>query len=353
MKFYHTTFSEYLNQQSRMNLHPELEYPPNLHKATNIPSNLILYGPSGVGKYSQCLKYIMPYSPSGLHHYKKLKYVKDKFSFMYRISDIHYEIDMASLGCNAKTVWHEIFQQCIDIITVQSHKSGIFVCKNFHSIHIDLLDIFYSYMQTLFDMTSLNIKFILLTEHISFIPTIILDNVKIVPVKRPRCDLYAKIPRITGKIPQQLCHIQNIKELYFVTDWDAYTSKRLIQAVSLPILTALNLNGSVQQGKKNVQSKADATKASATATKATATKATATKVDMTKFSYIQFRDLLYDILVYNLEVADCLWYIMGVIKSKRTPEQISTILDKTFMFFRYYNNNYRPIFHLEYMFLSL
>lgn len=340
MKFYHTTFSEYLNQQSRMNLHPELEYPPNMHKATNIPNNVILYGPSGVGKYSQCLKYITPYSPSGLHHYKKLKYVKDKFSFMYRISDIHYEIDMATLGCNAKTVWHEIFQQCIDIITVQSHKSGIFVCKNFHAIHIDLLDIFYSYMQTLFDMTSLNIKFILLTEHISFIPTIILDNVKIVPVKRPRRDLYAKIPRITGKIPQQLCHINNIKELYFVTDWDAYTSKRLVQAVSTPILAALNLSTSVHK-KNSGESKV--------------TKVATTKVPVnnTKFSYIQFRDLLYDILVYNLEVADCLWYIMGVIKSKRTSEQISTILDKTFMFFRYYNNNYRPIFHLEYMFLSL
>jgi hypothetical protein len=195
-------------------------------------------------------------------------------------------------------------------------------------------------MQTLFDMTSLNIKFILLTEHISFIPTIILDNVKIVPVKRPRRDLYAKIPRITGKIPQQLCHINNIKELYFVTDWDAYTSKRLVQAVSTPILAALNLSTSVHK-KNSGESKV--------------TKVATTKVPVnnTKFSYIQFRDLLYDILVYNLEVADCLWYIMGVIKSKRTPEQISTILDKTFMFFRYYNNNYRPIFHLEYMFLSL
>ena len=316
MKFYHTTFSEYLNQQARLNLHPELEYPPNGHT-----QNVIFYGPSGVGKYSQSLKYIAPHSPSGLQHYKKLKFVKDKFSFMYRISDIHYEIDMAALGCNAKTIWHEIFQQCVDIITVQPHKTGIFLCKNFHAIHIDLLDIFYSYMQTSIG-SSLNIKFILLAEHISFIPTLILDSVKIVPVKRPRRDLYQKIPRTLGNLPQQLCHINNIKELYFVKNWDSYISKRLVQAVSTPILAAIT---SPLTGGGGVK----------------------------PFSYIQFRDLLYDILVYNLEVSDCLWYMLSILKQRRSKEQISNILDKTFMFFKYYNNNYRPIFHLEYMFLSL
>lgn len=326
MKFYHTTFSEYLLQQQRLNLHPELEYPQQHHQLTQktTPPNTIFYGPSGVGKYSQSLKYILPYSPTKLQHYKKIKFIKDKFSLMYRISDIHYEIDMASLGCNAKTIWHEIFQQCVDIIAVQPHKSGIFLCKNFHAIHIDLLDIFYSYMQTSIDANPLTIKFVLLTEHISFLPTIILDNASIVPVKRPRRDLYAKIPRTLGNLPQHLHTIKNIKELYFVRNWENYTSKRLIQTVSTPILASLGL---IETSKSNKQ--------------------------QDQFSYSQFRDLLYDILVYNLEVSDCLWYMLSIIKTKRTQAQISEILDKTFMFFKYYNNNYRPIFHLEYMFLSI
>lgn len=318
MKFYHTTFSEYMLQQQRMNLHPELEYP---HIHPKIPPHTIFYGPSGVGKYSQSLKYIYPHSPSKLQHYKKIKFIKDKFSFMYRISDIHYEIDMATLGCNAKTIWHDVFQQCMDVIAVQPNKSGIFLCKNFHAIHIDLLDIFYSYMQMAMDANHLTIRFVLLTEHLSFIPTIILDNVQIVPVKRPRRDLYVKIPRILGNLPNQLHHIKNIKELYYVKNWDNCINKRLIHTVSTPILAALGLQ--LQSTKKP------------------------------EFSYLLFRDLLYDILVYNLEVSDCLWYMMSVIKTKRTPAQISIILDKTFMFFKYYNNNYRPIFHLEYMFLSI
>lgn len=327
MKFYHTTFSEYLLQQQRLNLHPELEYPPN----NRTISNTIFYGPSGVGKYSQSLKYILPNSPSKLQQYKKIKFVKDKFSFMYRISDIHYEIDMASLGCNAKTIWHEIYQQCVDIIAVQPHKTGIFLCKNFHTIHIDLLDIFYSYMQTTVYASALNIKFVLLTEHISFLPTIILDNVEIIPVKRPHYDLYAKIPRTLGNLPQQRHHIKNIKELYFVRNWDNYTEKRLVQAVSMPILAALGF-----------------------ITEPTKTKKQNGNTNNTNtFSYVQFRDLLYDILVYNLEVSDCLWYMLSIIKNKRTPAEISEILEKTFMFFKYYNNNYRPIFHLEYMFLSI
>ena len=72
MKFYQTTFTEYLNQVNKMNLHPELK---PLMGAEGPPRNIIFHGPSGVGKYSQALSYLMSYSPSQLQHYKKVKFV--------------------------------------------------------------------------------------------------------------------------------------------------------------------------------------------------------------------------------------------------------------------------------------
>jgi hypothetical protein len=66
-----------------------------------------------------------------------------------------------------------------------------------------------------------------------------------------------------------------------------------------------------------------------------------------------FRDKLYDILTYNLDINDCLWYIITYfIENNNTTmhlknKDISDILIKTYSFFKFFNNNYRPIFHLE------
>ena len=69
-------------------------------------------------------------------------------------------------------------------------------------------------------------------------------------------------------------------------------------------------------------------------------------------SFTAFRDKLYDILTYNLDMNECLWYILTFFientnSQKLSHEDISCILVKTDPFFKYFNNNYRPIFHLE------
>ena len=65
--------------------------------------------------------------------------------------------------------------------------------------------------------------------------------------------------------------------------------------------------------------------------------------------FLKFRDMLYDILIYNLDITDCVWYILSkfVSEGKIKRQHISSILIKTYSFFQYYNNNYRPIYHLE------
>ena len=65
--------------------------------------------------------------------------------------------------------------------------------------------------------------------------------------------------------------------------------------------------------------------------------------------FLKFRDLLYDIFIYNLDITDCVWYILSILieQNKIKKEHLSDILLKTYSFFQYYNNNYRPIYHIE------
>ena len=70
-------------------------------------------------------------------------------------------------------------------------------------------------------------------------------------------------------------------------------------------------------------------------------------IDSLKF--LKFRDYLYDIFIYNLDITDCIWYIMEtlILQGKIKRNDISAVLLKTYSFLKYYNNNYRPIYHLE------
>ena len=108
---------------------------------------------------------------------------QNKGDYFLKISDIHYEVDMSILGCNAKTLFNEIFNQVYDSITSKQIKYGILVCKNFHNIHHELLEIFYYYMNS-----TRNIKFIILTEHLSFISSNIQNASKLIVVPKPKKD---------------------------------------------------------------------------------------------------------------------------------------------------------------------
>ena len=307
MKFLETHFEEYITKVDANNLHNKLtkvysRFPKTLDKL----GNLIFYGPSGVGKYSQMLYAIKKYSPSELKYEKKLSILFNKQTYFFKISDIHYEIDMSLLGCNSKLLWHDIYQQIVDIISAKNEKSGIIVCKEFHNIHNELIENFYSYMQEN-NSSAINIKFILLTEEISFVPDSILNCCEIVTIPRPTKTAYSKC--IDEKIPTDMKveHITNIKNLHVNVSELMYPYKIMCDKI---------LNEMIN-------------------------------VDELKF--LKFRDLLYDIFIYNLDITDCIWYILSsLIQQKRIiKKDISIILVKTYNFLKYYNNNYRPIYHLE------
>ena len=150
MKYHETRFEDYINTNKKVNLHPKQQ---NLYKLfpedMSDLNHMIFYGPPGVGKYTQVLLGIKKYSSTNLKYLRKINITyQKKRDYCFKTSDIHFEIDMSLLGCNAKILWNEIYNHIIDILATKPKAHGIIICKNFHTIHNELLDVFYSYMQT-------------------------------------------------------------------------------------------------------------------------------------------------------------------------------------------------------------
>lgn len=357
MKFYETHYDDYDRSVGLFNFHDCF---------TPFFQNYIFYGPSGVGKYSQMIHLIKKFSPSGLKFENKIFSTVEKHAFFINISDIHYEVDMSLLGCNSKIIWHDIFLQITDIISLKPHKKGFIVCKNFHEIHNELLEIFYSYMNVLAlrstliqrklrgenetptnfgknIQTDINIKFILLTEQISFIPNNILNKCKIQSFGRPSkeniikgigiqkpCINKEKIEKIIDKIPKKQ-YAANLKDIYSYVLMD---STHDVPKDNFVIICENII--------KQIEQMIDGELRS----------------DSTTFfnDYAVYRDIIYDILVYNLEPLEAIRYIFFHFLKKEKAiktEYIDTLLTilTTFMF--QYNNNYRSFFHLEYFLFSL
>ena len=78
-------------------------------------------------------------------------------------------------------------------------------------------------------------------------------------------------------------------------------------------------------------------------------------ININDLIFLKFRDTLYDIFIYNLDISDCIWYILSTLIQKDLikRDKMSKILINTYTFFQYYNNNYRPIYHVEKYFLYL
>lgn len=316
MKYYETHFEEYVHECDRMNLHPRLSkfYQERFPSALRDLKNLIFYGPTGVGKYTQMLKSISRYSPTDLKYEKKISLTSNKQQYFFKISDIHFEVDMSLLGCNSKTLWHEVYQQLVDIVSAKADKTGIVVCKYFHEIHSELLENFYSYMQSNKE-TSIDIKFILLTEQLSFIPDNILNCCQVIQVSRPSKTAYTRCLKKHRTLPSTVTPegVTNIKGLQSYNEAlmspHRFISNKIIQSLVHP---------------KDLH-------------------------------FLKFRDILYDVFIYNLDITSCVWYILSVLieQERLKQDQMSVVLLNTYRFMRRFNNNYRIISHVEHYFLSL
>ena len=316
MKFQESHFEEYIVANNTNNLHPKLDkifskFPDNINKLENI----IFYGPSGVGKYTQMLRAIKKYSPSELKYEKKISIQHNKDPYFIKISDIHYEINMSLLGCNSRTLWHDIYQQIVDILSSKTEKNGIIVCKQFHAIHSELLENFYSYMQCKNMNSMINIKYILITEEVSFLPDNMLNCCEIIHIERPSRAMYSKCLKTKINNSINVENISNIKAINVQADEDKIIHPhKIICDKIVPIM--INVND---------------------------------------LKFLDFRDIIYEIFIYHLDITDCVWYILSCLieENKIKLINMSDILVRTYQFFKYYNNNYRPIYHLEAYFFYL
>ena len=215
---------------------------------------------------------------------------------------------MELLGCHSNILWNIIYYKILDIISTKKEMRGIILCKNFDKINNDLLNKFYSYMQCL---NHLNIKlvYILITDNISFIPNSIINQCRIISVPKPEKEIYKKIFNLELEYVNTN-EINNIKGL--ITN-NIFNEKKLYLDICNYIYDIKNID------------------------------------------YLILREKIYKILVYNLSIHDCIWTIFNNIVNKYnlSEEKISYLIDKIIYFFKYYNNNYRPIYHIEKIILEM
>ena len=213
-------FDDYLTLSDQANLHPEIN-------VNTVPKHLILYGPSGVGKYTQMLRIVRNYSANKLRFEKKIQTTTDPV-FILKISDVHYEVDIDLLGCNSKTIWNDIYIQISDIIRNKyTDKSGFIVCKNFHLVNNELLEIFYSYLHS-----PLQIKFIFLMESISFLPNNILSKCDIINVRRPTKEHYHHCLKVP--IPDTIHNIKNVVHSIPEIDTQKQVCQKIVDMIKSP-----------------------------------------------------------------------------------------------------------------------
>lgn len=297
-------WEHYIDKVENDSFHPSLK---NIYSILpdNIQAfpNLIFYGPTGSGKYSQMLSAIKKYSNNHLKYEKKLAiqiFKNQKVTsenYFIKMSDVHFEIDFNLLGCNAKQLWHDIYTQIGEVVNSSSisNKKSIIVCKNFHTINSETLEIFYSYLQESYK--SIRFSFILITNSINFIPISILNLFKIIPVSK------TDFLKGTSMNMKMMIEVKDITDKLDVIVEDLYQ-------------------------------------------------------EMMDRDHIHFNDIrtkLYNLLVFNHSLTDFVEkmskkIIMSMELSNNQGDSL-IVANQRFLF--YFQNNYRPIFHLESYFYTL
>tara|TARA_B110000259_G_scaffold188344_2_gene246612 strand:- start:3048 stop:4121 length:1074 start_codon:yes stop_codon:yes gene_type:complete len=305
--------------------------------------NFILYGPPGTGKYTESLKIIEKYSPSYLKYERKLTVSSSKNEHVLKISDIHYEIDLENMTCNSKILFNDVYNNIIDAIQSSSAKTGIILCKNFHEINNEIIEFFYSYMQKSL-INNITLRFILLTEHISFIPANIQDLCKTLYYSKLSYSNYMKLSNANNK--KLLSSKQKMD-----ANTDKLTAPFISNISSINLLKYLDINSESENMINHKRSICDKI----------IHIIISTNLKEPKISYNNIRNILYDLLINDLNFYDCTYYIIDAVIRKKIEMSggnidsgfITKILERVCLLFKYYNNNYRPIYHLEAFILYL
>tara|TARA_B110000967_G_C18736150_1_gene485197 strand:- start:421 stop:939 length:519 start_codon:yes stop_codon:yes gene_type:complete len=157
-----------------------------------------------------------------------------------------------------------------------------------------------------------NLIFILLTEQQSFIPNIILNRCKIIPFSKPSITSYKKLSK---------------NKQFAITK----------ESVNFKDIISNNVESTPLIQRKIIYKIYDSI------------------INYKKIHFKTFRDDLYDLFIYNIDLEETIFVILSeLIKNNYlNKENIENILYNKYIFLKYYNNNYRPIYHLEKFFFKI
>lgn len=144
--------------------------------------NYLIYGPCNTCKYETAKKICMEISPSKLKYSRKFELNINNNLYFFTISDVHIEIDFEILGKNSYNVWISFYNYICEICI---NKKYYIICKNFHYIKYELLEIFHVFLR------NKNINFIICTQHISYIPRIVKRQFKIIVKNKNKSNMKA------------------------------------------------------------------------------------------------------------------------------------------------------------------
>lgn len=319
-------YIEIINENSDYNFNKELLQITNNENSNDNLDNYIFYGPSCSYKYKNVLKLLQHFSPSNLKYEKKLHINLVKTDFYIKISDIHYEIDVENFIYNSKSSWNDIYNIIYNSVASSINKKGYIVFRNFDKINYDLLDLLYNYMQKeLF--STLTIKYIIITESISFIPYKIINMCKI---------LY--FSKLNKKIIYGLCNKNNKQFFKYLSAINPNANEDSIKQLCYKvnnsnIFSYLDISNNlkfIEHHKSICDTYIEI-------------------ITSANYNIKNIRTLLYDILIYHLNCHECFYYIIKTLIQRKliVNSKISDLIYNSLIFFKNYNNNYRPIFHLE------
>lgn len=274
--------------------------------------NFIFHGPSGIGKYTQLLSFLSTLSPTNLQYEKKIIIPKQKNQdIIVKVSDIHIEIDLSTLGCNAKQLWNQIYNHIQDLTQFKTSTIRYVVCKYLHKIHPELLDVFYYYIQ---NDQMYPLKFILISECITFIPDHLFDLFEVISLRRPSLVSYKNIANTNVKT----IDLPNINSLLkFPLDDNKIIIHQYYKKISDDLLHYI--------------------------------------LHPKSSEIYELRDHIYKLLIYDMNIHHCLFYILEklIVMSKINTENILDTVNKLVDFYKTYYNNYRSIFHIESIIIQL
>ena len=333
-------YNEIINENSKYNFNKELlqiinndpnNNDPNNNDPNNNFINYIFYGPPCSYKYKNALKLLQHFSPSNLKYEKKLHINLTKTDFYIKISDIHYEIDVENFIYNSKSLWNEIYNIIYNSIASSPIKKGYIVFRNFDKINYDLLDLLYNYMQKeLF--STLNIKYIIITECVSFIPVKIINICKIINfAKLSKKNIYTICNKNNKQFFKKLNTSDTNETCSELTKIDIIYNK-----VNNPnIFTYLDISNNIKYIEQHHT--------------ICMTFINIISNNTNNYNITNIRTLLYDILINHLNSHECFFYIIQylIVNELINANKVCDLIFNSIFFLKNYNNNYRPIFHLE------